>query len=87
MVTAGEAGPVVVLVPGTNLNTATSTGLVDALAVDHRVVDCFFPPQRVATVVRERLGIEPTVVAGAGHVVPEEDPRAVVDAVRRTSGS
>jgi pimeloyl-ACP methyl ester carboxylesterase len=47
--------------------------------------DTFFPPRRLGPIVQERLGVEPTVVAGTGHLLPEEDPRAVVETVRRTS--
>jgi pimeloyl-ACP methyl ester carboxylesterase len=43
--------------------------------------DCFFPPGRLAEAVRSRLGREPRVVAGAGHLLVEERPDAVVDVV------
>ena len=46
--------------------------------------DPFFRPDKVLAAVR-RAGLDPTVsvVDGAGHLVPEERPQAIVDALRR----
>jgi pimeloyl-ACP methyl ester carboxylesterase len=43
--------------------------------------DVFFPPGRLTPVVEDRLDVTPVVVPASGHLLPEEDPRAVVDAV------
>jgi pimeloyl-ACP methyl ester carboxylesterase len=43
--------------------------------------DVFFPPERLAPVVEERLGVPVHAVPGAGHLLPHEDPQAVADAV------
>jgi pimeloyl-ACP methyl ester carboxylesterase len=43
--------------------------------------DVFFPPERLRPVVEERLGVTPVVVAGAGHLLPVEDPSAAADAI------
>lgn len=43
--------------------------------------DTFLPPKRLSRVVRERLGAALKIVPGAGHLLPDEQPHAVVDAV------
>lgn len=44
--------------------------------------DCFFPPPRLAPVVRDQLGVELEVLPGAGHLTVEEAPGEVVARVR-----
>jgi pimeloyl-ACP methyl ester carboxylesterase len=44
--------------------------------------DTFLPPARLRTAVHERLGVELTVVPRSGHLLPEESPGSVVNAVR-----
>lgn len=44
--------------------------------------DCFFAPQRLRPVVRDRLGVEVDVLDGSGHLAVDEEPGAVVAAVR-----
>jgi pimeloyl-ACP methyl ester carboxylesterase len=43
--------------------------------------DCFFPVGRLTVEARARLGREPHVVAGAGHLLVEERPDAVAELV------
>ncbi|MBC7303642.1 MAG: alpha/beta hydrolase [Nocardia sp.] len=43
--------------------------------------DVFLPPHRIGPAVRRRLGIESRLLDGAGHLVLDEQPGAVVDAV------
>jgi pimeloyl-ACP methyl ester carboxylesterase len=45
--------------------------------------DCFFPPERLAVATRSQLGQEPQVVTGAGHLLVEERPEAVVELISR----
>jgi pimeloyl-ACP methyl ester carboxylesterase len=51
---------------------------VRALVGEH---DAFFPPSRLETPVRDRLGTRLQVVAGAGHLLVDQGPDVVVDAV------
>lgn len=43
--------------------------------------DVFFPVARLRDVSRDRLGVEPVVVGGAGHLLLEEEPGRVADLV------
>lgn len=43
--------------------------------------DCFFPPGRLAEPVKQDLGTDLTVVAGAGHLLVDQAPERVVAAV------
>jgi pimeloyl-ACP methyl ester carboxylesterase len=43
--------------------------------------DVFFPPARLRPRALEYLGVDPVVVAGTGHLLTEQDPTAVVEAV------
>jgi pimeloyl-ACP methyl ester carboxylesterase len=43
--------------------------------------DVFFPVDRLRAASRSRLGTEPAVVAGAGHLLVDEEPGRVVDLV------
>jgi pimeloyl-ACP methyl ester carboxylesterase len=43
--------------------------------------DVFFPVARLRDVSRDRLGTEPVVVGGAGHLLLEEEPQRVTDLV------
>jgi pimeloyl-ACP methyl ester carboxylesterase len=43
--------------------------------------DCFFPPGRLRDPVREELGTDLSVVAGAGHLLVDQAPESVVAAV------
>jgi pimeloyl-ACP methyl ester carboxylesterase len=43
--------------------------------------DCFLPVRPLTRAVRAGLGIELEVVAGAGHLVPEDQPRKVADRI------
>ncbi len=64
----------------------TETGLVrrwrgTRCAVVVGEQDAVFPPDRLNPVVKELLDVSPTVVPGAGHLLPHEDPAAVAAAV------
>lgn len=43
--------------------------------------DTFFPPTKLAPVARRALEVDPVVVPDAGHLLPHEQPQAVVDAI------
>ncbi len=43
--------------------------------------DCFLPARPLATATRARLGVDLDVVTRAGHLLPEDQPQRVVDAV------
>ena len=43
--------------------------------------DAFFPPRKLGPAVRRLLGVDPVVVADTGHLLPDEQPAVVVDAV------
>ncbi len=43
--------------------------------------DVFFPPSRLRPPSLEHLGVDPVVVPGAGHLLTDQDPAAVVNAV------
>ena len=65
LVTAGAGGPTVVLVPGTDLNAATSLELLDALAA-HRTVVAIDLPGQPGLSVSDRPGKERIAAYGRG---------------------
>lgn len=71
--TTGAPGP---LPPGdlTRWRGRTTSVLVGA-------EDVFFPPARLRPAAAELLGVEPVVVPGAGHLLADERPTVVLEAV------
>ena len=53
-------------------------GTVRVLVGEH---DCFFPPARVEPAALRALAVTPTVVGGAGHLLPDQRPDVVAAAV------
>lgn len=49
--------------------------------------DTFLPPQRLGPAVRRALGIELDVVAGAGHLLVDEDPEYVAALIYSPGGA
>jgi predicted pyridoxine 5'-phosphate oxidase superfamily flavin-nucleotide-binding protein len=71
--TTGAPGPL-----PAPLVTRWRGGNVRVLVGEH---DCFFPPARVEAASLRLLALTPSVVGGAGHLLPDERPDAVGAAV------
>jgi pimeloyl-ACP methyl ester carboxylesterase len=48
--------------------------------------DTFLPPKRLQPAAGRELGVDVRALAGRGHLVPEEDPAAVVALVAELAG-
>lgn len=71
--TTGAPGPL-----PDQLVTRWRAGNVRVLVGEH---DCFFPPARVENASLRALAVTPTIVGGAGHLLPDERPDVVAAAV------
>jgi pimeloyl-ACP methyl ester carboxylesterase len=73
--TTGAPGPL----PDETLDAWRDTDVTVVVGEDDR----FFPLGRLAVASRKRLGVLPSVVPGAGHLLVEEEPKLVADLVER----
>lgn len=48
--------------------------------------DVFLPVKRVRLAVRETLGVDLEILAGAGHLVVDEEPDALAELVEAVTG-
>lgn len=65
-------------------STDPGTAPIASRNVDRQVIigahDVFLPPRTLAVAVRSAFGIEPEVLAAAGHLLTEEHPARLVEA-------